>query len=322
MKLQSLQVLRFFAATLVVICHATDNAFALGAIGVDVFFVVSGFIITRVATTKTPAEFIRDRLFRIYPIYWICAIPSALLAIHFGATSASRTLTSITLWPVFGGAFLQPYLVLGWTLSFEMLFYACTALVLLERRALWLIALGYPLSMFGAFLTGAPILRFVGNPLILEFLMGVAIARMGRTDSHPMVGAAAIIAAALVVIVAFDADRLYLPLHAFELTAPERPLAWGIPAAMLVWGALQLDSYTRAWRVLPRLGDASYSIYLSHGLALILFAFLPWQLQVVAAVAFGALVYRSVEAPLLRRLHQVGRPARTPGEIIPTTSAS
>lgn len=298
-RLESIQALRFVAAALVILCHVWDPA-KIGAVGVDIFFVISGFIISRVMVGKTAAAFLRARFTRIYPIYWICAIPTAILAAYIGAITLPRTLTSITLWPAFGGAYLQPYLVVGWTLSFEMLFYICAAMALVDRRALLAIALGYPLAMLGAFLTGEAVLRFIGNPLIIEFLMGVAIGRFASTGKG-RAGVAAI-GAAVVLLAISNAERLYLPRNIFDLTAPERVLAWGVPAAMLVWGALQIDA--RNWRLLPYLGDASYSIYLTHGTAVFLFAFLPWPLKAVAAVAFGVAVFRYVETPLLARLRR------------------
>lgn len=298
-RLQSVQALRFFAATLVIIAHAYAPA-KVGAVGVDIFFVISGFIISRVARNKTPREFIVARLTRIYPIYWICAVPTALLAWRIGALTIPRTLTSITLWPVFGSDLLQPYLVAGWTLSFEMLFYACTALVLVNRRALWFFAIAYPAAMLGAFLTGAPVLRFLGNPLIVEFLMGVAIGRSATRQSG-RAGIAAILFAVMLIAMS-NATPLSHPHNIFELRTPERILEWGAPAAMLVWGFLQ---FNRDWPLLPYLGDASYSIYLAHGTAGILFAFLPWPLKVVAAVAFGVGVFHYVERPLLRLVRRL-----------------
>lgn len=305
MKLNSIQSLRWLAATLVIVCHAYDPA-RIGAFGVDIFFVISGFIITRAMPHKSAGRFLRDRLLRIYPIYWICALPTALVAAFIGALTIPRTLTSITLWPVFDG-FLQPYLVLGWTLSFEMLFYLAATLVLVNRRLGWALAVAYPLAMLLAFRTGAPLFRFIGNPLVVEFLLGVAIANLPARRERPWWGAAAALAAVAILSIT-DASRLYLPLHAFELTAPDRAIAWGVPAALIVWAALQFESRTKSWRLLPYLGDASYSIYLAHGTALFLYYILPWPLEVVGAVALGAAVYRYIEAPLSRALR--GRPGR------------
>ena len=302
-RVQSIQVLRFVAAALVIICHAWQPA-RIGAVGVDIFFVISGFIISRVMVGKTPLEFIRSRLTRIYPIYWICAVPTAIIATYTGIATTSRTLTSITLWPVFGPEYLQPYLVAGWTLSFEMLFYSSAAIVLIDRRALWAFAIAYPAATLGAVVTGAPALRFIGNPMVLEFLMGVAIGR-SPTERVPRAGMAAI-ACAILLLAVSDASRLYLPRYVFELSATDRVWAWGVPAAMLVWGMLQLEGID--WRFFPYLGDASYSIYLAHGTAGFLFAIFPWPLRVVAALLFGVGVFHYVEKPLLKYIRRAALP--------------
>ena len=294
-KINSVQALRFFAATLVIVCHAFDPA-KFGAVGVDIFFVISGFIIGRAMVGKSASAFFKARLIRIYPIYWICAIPTAILASQIGATNLSRTLTSITLWPVFGKDFLQPYLVIGWTLSFEMLFYACVALTLLKRRLAVVFLLGWPLALAAAFLTDVALLRFIGSPLILEFLSGVLISRLETSRPRPVAGVT-LIGLGILIIALSDTQKLYLPLNTFELVAPERALIWGAVATLIFLGFLQLEKIN--WGILPYLGDASYSIYLAHGSALLLAAALPWQLQVIFAVVFGVGVYRYIEQPVL-----------------------
>jgi exopolysaccharide production protein ExoZ len=310
-RLQSLQVLRFVAAAAVIVCHAYEPA-KIGAFGVDIFFVISGFIISRVMVGKSPAQFLIARLVRIYPIYWVCAVPSASVAFFIGAATLPRTLTSLTLWPVFDG-FLQPYLVLGWTLSFEMLFYLCATLVLVDRRFLWLLVLAYPSAMLGAFLTDAPLLRFIGNPLILEFMLGVFIGHFSVPTTSARTGlGAALVAVAILIVTISDAHHLSLPRNTFELAAPERALVWGVPAGMIVWGALQWEKSLSKSRLLGYLGNASYSIYLSHGTSKMLTAVSPWPVQVIGAIIVGAVVYRYLEVPLLRRLRSSLSPRALP----------
>jgi peptidoglycan/LPS O-acetylase OafA/YrhL len=82
-----------------------------------VFFVISGFIIATVMRGRTAAEFYRDRLRRIYPAYWVATVPWLLLAIWGGLTTPERTLSSLTLWPIYS-AYAEPYLRVAWTLSF------------------------------------------------------------------------------------------------------------------------------------------------------------------------------------------------------------
>ena len=83
MKLRSLQVLRAVAAVAVVSVHAQLGE--RGTAGVDLFFVISGFIIGRVMIGRSAWEFARDRIWRIYPIYWVALLPWLYFnAIFFG----------------------------------------------------------------------------------------------------------------------------------------------------------------------------------------------------------------------------------------------
>ena len=173
-RLQSIQILRLIAACLVIIVHASGT-WSPGFVGVDIFFVISGFIITRMMPGRTAGQFLRSRVTRIYPFYWLMLLPKTIEKIAGGEWDLSRALTSITLWPAFG-AIQFPYLILGWTLCFEMLFYVGATLILLDRRALFLLPALYLLAMIGAFATGHPALRFLGNPLVIEFALGVMVA--------------------------------------------------------------------------------------------------------------------------------------------------
>jgi peptidoglycan/LPS O-acetylase OafA/YrhL len=142
--LKSIQYLRAIAALLVVYCHAIDCQIQFGtstqqkfyylenfgAIGVDIFFIISGFIISYITATAskqlTIKEFLKRRFIRIVPIYYLV---TAILFIIFLFNSAyhveySSVLKSLTILPVFdsGISFWYPILFIGWTLSFEWFF--------------------------------------------------------------------------------------------------------------------------------------------------------------------------------------------------------
>src|SRR3954471_15137123 len=97
-KLRSIQALRAIAACAVVVLHAYPDVHAplgnagYGAAGVDLFFVISGFIIANVAQGRTSDEFLRDRLWRIYPLWWVAAVPW-LFMVPRGPISVASTLT-------------------------------------------------------------------------------------------------------------------------------------------------------------------------------------------------------------------------------------
>ena len=100
-KLRSIQVLRAVAACAVVVLHAYPKVHApvgsagYGAAGVDLFFVISGFIMASVAEGRSAAGFAADRLWRIYPLWWLAVLPWLFLVPRGPTFIAS----SLTLWP-------------------------------------------------------------------------------------------------------------------------------------------------------------------------------------------------------------------------------
>src|SRR6185369_7350150 len=131
-KVQSIQVLRALAVMAVVYAHVFTTG--RGTSGVDLFFVISGFIIARVSSDRPPATFIKARLWRILPVYWLAALPYVAWPILYGTPDWAKVAATISLWPVWGGAYQQPLLPVAWSLYFEMLFYAAVALWLTGKR--------------------------------------------------------------------------------------------------------------------------------------------------------------------------------------------
>jgi exopolysaccharide production protein ExoZ len=314
-KLRSLQILRFVAAAMVVLDHTARTS--LGAAGVDVFFVLSGYVICLVAQGRTAGGFLRDRLTRIFPIYYVCTLPWVVLVLAYGRPdldAPQSIAATLTLWPVYDHIF-GPLLAAGWSLCFEVLFYAGMAAVLVWRRLAWLLPAAYGLSVIAAYATGLPMFRFIGNPLIAEFGLGVALS-MIRFKSRPAGAAALVVAvAALLLAAPLFADKFTVPGSVWDLRSPERPLVWGLPAALAVWGALQFDPLTSrvsAW--LSYLGDASYSIYLTHLFTVVALApILPWPLTFLAAIVVGVAVHEHIEKRLMAFFRKRWRARDTAG---------
>jgi exopolysaccharide production protein ExoZ len=276
--------LRGVAALGVVLCHGAG--FPLGAAGVDLFFVISGFIIGTVAVGRRPLEFLWARLWRIFPMLWLCSLPWIGLAFYLGSATLPRTISSLTLWPVFG-SYAWPYLRPAWSLCFEMLFYLAVTFAMLTRA--WI-----PLAIFAVccaanLLWSSPLLGFLGYPLIFNFLMGLAITKLPK---NPRLAPLAIVAVAVMALapVATFAD---FTIGISGPVALERVALWGIPSAVIVYAAIAVDN---APAPLVALGDASYSIYLTHLVALL---FLSGWLGVGVAILVGLVVHRYVEKPLM-----------------------
>jgi exopolysaccharide production protein ExoZ len=345
----SIQYLRGVAAILVVIYHATvtaapDRTFSHGIFGVDIFFVISGFIMWAItaAAPTTPVAFLRQRIVRIVPLYWALTLVAAFVAFRpdfrldfnidyewllhslFFIASASGEFEVKEM-----AAF--PILPVGWTLNFEMMFYALFAIALFLRPAMRLAAIVGALTILvltGAFVYDAagPVLQFYTGSISIEFAFGVLLGwafmrcrSRGISWNAPVSGAVLIAAAWLI--------------YRYDLRLLDaRGIGAGLPALAICAGALMMEPWLskRPVRMFKLLGDASYSIYLSHLSALTigakLFSSIPFSfpqavkaaLLVVIAVMAGVTVYKLIEQPVtarLRRALNVRPRAETPGKL-------
>jgi exopolysaccharide production protein ExoZ len=344
--IESIQHLRALAALGVVVFHALgllEKQFGvevtykqLGAAGVDLFFVISGFImwVTAVARDERPRTFVWKRIQRIVPLYWL--ITTFVLAIVILKPelmrSASRDVAHFVAsyffiaWPhptVVDR--LWPPVIPGWTLNYEMFFYAVVTLSLFLARAhrLPLIAavlVAMPLA--GWLLKPGGLLEFYTSPILLEFLFGVLIGQW-FTRGGELSGRASL-TLMLVALLAFFTVGLLGSEHS-------RVLPWGVPLALLVVGALGAPALAQGAvrRFSKLLGDASYSLYLTQFIVLPPAAkvlgkisqslALPWAgvLLVVGligvAVAGGVLSYLLIERPIQRALKSRRRSVVTKG---------
>ena len=173
-----------------------------------------------------------------------------------GTGSWRETITSITLWPALDWM-TQPSIPVGWTLCFEMLFYAAATLVIWKPKLIWPVLAAFATAMA---IRSGPVTNFIGNPIILEFLLGVGLARLPKWR-----GAVWLIPIGIAVIVALGPigypSYFEVPDFLDGHMAWSRLLVLGLPAAMIVWGTLQIDARQS---VFTHLGDASYALYLIH----------------------------------------------------------
>jgi exopolysaccharide production protein ExoZ len=320
----SIQYLRALAALSVVAYHACQWAridFDIGSAGVDVFFVISGFIMWRTTSTgeAKPLSFLRKRAIRIAPLYWVVTLGLVVAAL---AVPDRFKDIQPTPWHVFASlAFIQhlnpqgvpfPILPPGWTLNYEAVFYLLFAAALLlpvARRPMVLTLALAGLTFFGFVYPPAYIM--LCNPLLLEFAAGMWLARFMEEGLVPgrhagwalFIGGVSMFAC--MHLIGFQWDLW-------------RPLFWGFPALMIVAGltAVEQDGGLRDIPVLKSLGDASYSIYLTHtltmgaaGVSLGIWntPFFP-PIAFVIGVAGGWLVWRFAEAPVQTLLRGPGHP--------------
>jgi peptidoglycan/LPS O-acetylase OafA/YrhL len=296
--------------------------FFYGFAGVDLFFAVSGFVMVLVTRGRfggigRAGEFLFSRAWRIYPPYWLFTGAAILGLLAMGELGArlveSPLLPSLTLWPM---APQFPLLQVGWTLTHELYFYIVFALFLmLPQRflpvwlALWALvpALGWAIGLGEA----NAIARLIFSPMTLEFILG-AFAALLVVSGRRRFGWTAL---------ALGVAGLALGSLWFGPPVPEtfeqmwrRTAAWGVPCALIVYGAVcvELDRGARAPRAAVALGDWSYSLYLLHFLVLAALARLwadrfagPWDNIAVAIVGavisirLARLSFRAFERPVL-----------------------
>lgn len=358
MILDPIQWLRALAAAMVVVHHARHEIAALGLrglenavlpwwAGVDVFFVISGFIIVHAtgAVGAAPGgrgRFLAHRIARVVPLYWLVTTlflaialvrPSLLGDGSAAALDPAYVAASYLFWPLArADGTPQPLYGLGWTLNCEMFFYAAFALGLGWGRRVavaWIAAFLVLLTILGAalFWTALP-LAFWSNPVVLEFLLGagIALARAeGLRLGGPVRGGLTALGLGLLGLAeALGAEPLGFA----------RPLVFGLPAALLV-AAAGLGGAGRGvetpgsppLRWLGALGNASYALYLVHpfvlragreaigrlGLAGTLGPWLCLGVLVLSSGLVALLVHRFVERPLSRRLRRILDPGPDSG---------
>ena len=183
--LVSIQYLRGLAAVAVVVEHTHWTGSHLGAAGVDVFFAISGFIMVHVSLRETAAwTFFRARLIRVAPMYWLCTLLAAAI---FGADKL-HLIHSLAFWPgPENHAF--PVIYAGWTLNFEMFFYAIFAAALFLpfgwRSSSVVLALIFLVAAQVMWPGTQPFDSDYINPILLEFIGGILLAEAWRRNCLP-----------------------------------------------------------------------------------------------------------------------------------------
>lgn len=288
-ELVSIQLLRALASLLVLLAHlqikerqyGNANAliwqdFRIGSIGVDIFFVLSGFIIFYVAgrTPSTGADawkFMKNRFIRVLPLYWALSVIALIIfltqpeLVNKSSSKVTAIWESFLLIPTDNKLLIQN----GWTLSYEFLFYfaffVAILLLPLRFRVQTLLLAAFSSVFIGVLIEpSSTFLRFVTDDLLLEFAYGVLIAAIyQRLDFQTYFkatwGSAAAFAALTTVVF-----LAYVPPAHGSL----RGIHFGVPAALLVFAALALEKELSRLAPLKILGDSSYSLYLSHVLTL------------------------------------------------------
>ncbi len=286
-KLNGLQILRGLAAWIVVFHHINVSyfnsnppfeflkIFNYGSFGVDIFFVLSGFIMYYSVkyNTRGGFSFLLDRLFRIFPVYWfmtaLLAISSLILPVISYNTffTHDTLLKSLLLIPHENpsGDGNYPFLYVGWTLTYEMFFYCVLSisLILYKKRALFLAT---------TVLFILPFINHYGllghNTLLLyEFVAGVIIAflytRLKKSKYSYFFSKTDFI----IILVIILLTSCILAIKVVGFSFPIKLLS----ASIIVFVFLLIENFIKNKSILSKLvlmGDISYSTYLIHPIIL------------------------------------------------------
>ena len=271
MRLHALQYLRAVAALAVVYSHSIIQVenyeqylMHAGSFGVDIFFVISGFIMIYIAKPDdTPTAFFANRIRRVVPLYWfftflmaaiLLAMPSVFKATVFQWDSFLFSLGFIPHWSVAYPGFVWPIVAPGWSLIFEMYFYLVFAVSLL-------LAVRYRVLFISLFITAvftigtqfndgqSAAAQFFAQSMVFEFLLGMFLAVAWKRGFR-------LPSSTAWFLLVFATCLLFL-----DLPVP-RIIEFGVPSLLIVMACLFVHIKQYDWAVL--LGDASYALYLSH----------------------------------------------------------
>lgn len=324
MKLNNIQILRGIAALLVCCFHSREDLnfenlplgnflFGKGSIGVPVFFVISGFIMT--FTTKkirfgSPLQnikelsfFYKKRIIRIIPLYYLLTFVWILLGgtwlFYIGGKGLSRLIHSLLFLPQKD---FFPVLYLGWSLNYEMFFYFIFGISLLfrEKRFFFIIVFFLSTNLLGIFFTNeSAFFLMITNTLNLYFVMGILFALFMTKFYIPKKIALFISIAGIILFI----------LMLFSLISVNHELIMLFIVSLFVFSFLLFDFSLnpKGNRALIFLGDISYSLYLSHPFVeIILRKIKPegWPnipffiFKILLSVGFAAVIYLYVEKKL------------------------
>ena len=274
--LEGVQYLRGVAALMVVVHHARGyfgveaaDWSTFGSRGVDVFFVISGFIMAFVTqryqsdVSRWPQvrDFLVKRVIRVVPLYWLALAIAARYLIVNGQIDVDllKDFAFIPRWLGDDRTQPFPYLIPGWTINYEMFFYLTFGVCMMLGRMRYVVLFGFFALLILAGMTQSSesvYWAFYTQFILSEFLLGILLFHLVSNTSrsfHPLVYLVALVGGTVGLVLANDVlQNHYL---------------FGITSAILLWGALNLLQDRRN-RFLLLVGDASYSIYIFHSVIL------------------------------------------------------
>ena len=316
-KIDSIQVLRFFAAFSVMMVHLP--IFEFGIWGVDIFFVISGFIMMYV-TENNEKFFLLKRIFRIVPLYWLLTLGVFVLAIFVPEVLNNTTanvdhlIKSLFFIPFDkNGTGHFPILFLGWTLNFEVIFYFLFALSLVIFKENRMIACSIFIIIFLVFNKVLSEKNFIfetyANDIFIEFIFGMLLFLIWKKFNNKLF---INLSSHLICLTLLFVAVFILNYYDFS-----RSISYGVPSFILAIYFLFFLNHLKFPKILVSLGDASYCIYLLHPYIIqffykilkineynIIIESIFTMIISVIVFVFSLLIYRYIEFPVNHSLRK------------------
>lgn len=341
LRYRNLQFLRFIAAFVVIFAHVElyefrvqhvrADFFHVGSWGVDIFFVISGFIMVHVYSGLPKnrwvagAYFFVKRVARVVPLYFIFTVLTILLSYIISGSGFERNDSLSQYYAIqktqvefivdsltFMRFDYQPLFAIGWTLQNEFWFYLIFALCVVSRINVYIFFSLYALLIVLAhetLINRSGLLGIILNPMMLEFVFGVFLYGLHKRFYFiEKSGSSFVLILLAGVFLIASAD----PYFVGGLREYVRPILWGGAAFFVVFFFLSIENRFYPSSLFTFLGDASYSMYLSHWLVVTLMPFVFWKINwfelgsvtvfvvfnVAVAIGVSIAVYLSVEKPI------------------------
>jgi len=349
-KYIALQALRGFAAALVVYVHALatygekiDTTFVntmssgLGELGVKIFFCISGFIIFNSSKNMKPGlssvgYFLRRRVIRVAPIYWIATSIYALKLYLQGApTSILAFIKSLLFIPYSNDlGLMRPVLGQGWTLNYEMFFYLLFGLGLLFAKTTRVFIVSsilislmllrhFDVIHYGVYWI-EDMFFFLSENYLMYFLFGLFVGLLNSKGVFVVKGINEtnkifLMACILVIYLLFRASNLIAPSWLELIVAMVSVICLAICILDSSTNQIATFNRTRFNRLAESVGDASYSTYLTHGFVMGPVARVISltginissqtfsMLMILVCTIFGIFFFTVVEKPLIKFLN-------------------
>jgi exopolysaccharide production protein ExoZ len=285
--------------------NAAEGALTILASGVDIFFVISGFIIAKTATSRPDAlEFAFRRTVRVFPVYWLVLLAAFISANWIALAPEARPALDLRL--IFAWTYPNWYIAPAWSIAFELHFYAAVAAILaiVPGRVFELLFAAFCLAAI-AIIFHLP-LGLYAHPLVLEFGAGVAIAYL--VQRNDVLACSSLVLPVAAVL--FIAGWYWIFVQGSSDPQFARVVTYGLGAGCLIYAVVSAElNGARFPNVLQWLGGISYSLYIVHYLLIKWIASFTelWLISsvgmviasILLSIGLAAIVHRVVEVPTL-----------------------